>query len=98
MASTLQAKRRKFHARNQLMRLLACPSSAANRFAIVDITGSSAFAAYGSGGRFKGEEVVAAVAIDQNKRADHVNAVIDKLTNWEFATANLESFAQNRYG
>jgi superoxide dismutase, Fe-Mn family len=34
----------------------------------------------------------------QNKRADHVNAVIDKLTNWEFAAANLESFEQNRYG
>jgi superoxide dismutase len=32
----------------------------------------------------------------QNKRADHVNAVIDKLTNWEFAAANLESFEQNR--
>jgi Fe-Mn family superoxide dismutase len=26
----------------------------------------------------------------QNKRADHVNAVIDKLANWEFAADNLE--------
>lgn len=26
----------------------------------------------------------------QNKRADHVNAVIDKLANWEFAAENLE--------
>jgi len=26
----------------------------------------------------------------QNRRADHVNAVIEKLVNWEFATANLE--------
>jgi superoxide dismutase, Fe-Mn family len=25
----------------------------------------------------------------QNKRADHVNAVIDKLASWEFAAANL---------
>ncbi len=25
----------------------------------------------------------------QNKRADHVNAVIDKLANWEFAAQNL---------
>src|SRR6266403_1240532 len=25
----------------------------------------------------------------QNKRADHVNAVIDKLANWEFAAENL---------
>jgi Fe-Mn family superoxide dismutase len=25
----------------------------------------------------------------QNKRVDHVNAVIDKLANWEFATENL---------
>ena len=25
----------------------------------------------------------------QNKRADHVNAVIDKLINWEFAAQNL---------
>jgi Fe-Mn family superoxide dismutase len=33
----------------------------------------------------------------QNKRADHVNAVIDKLANWEFAAANLESFEQNQY-
>ena len=32
----------------------------------------------------------------QNKRADHVNAVIDKLMNWEFAAANLESIEQNR--
>jgi Fe-Mn family superoxide dismutase len=28
----------------------------------------------------------------QNKRADHVNAVIDRLVNWEFAAANLETF------
>jgi Fe-Mn family superoxide dismutase len=26
----------------------------------------------------------------QNRRADHVNAVIDKLANWEFAAENLE--------
>jgi len=26
----------------------------------------------------------------QNKRADHVSAVIDKLANWDFATENLE--------
>ena len=25
----------------------------------------------------------------QNKRADHVNAVLDKLINWEFAAKNL---------
>jgi Fe-Mn family superoxide dismutase len=25
----------------------------------------------------------------QNKRADHVNAVIDKLANWEFAARNM---------
>lgn len=25
----------------------------------------------------------------QNRRADHVNAVIDKLANWEFAAANI---------
>jgi len=25
----------------------------------------------------------------QNKRADHVNALIDKLVNWEFAAENL---------
>ena len=25
----------------------------------------------------------------QNRRADHVNAVIDKLANWEFAAQNL---------
>ena len=34
----------------------------------------------------------------QNKRADHVNALIDKLTNWEFAAANLENFEKNLYG
>jgi Fe-Mn family superoxide dismutase len=34
----------------------------------------------------------------QNKRADHVNALIDKLMNWEFAAANLESFEQSQYG
>jgi Fe-Mn family superoxide dismutase len=32
----------------------------------------------------------------QNKRADHVNAVIDKLTNWEFAAENLARFAAKR--
>jgi len=32
----------------------------------------------------------------QNKRADHVNAVIDKLTNWEFAAENLARFAADR--
>jgi superoxide dismutase, Fe-Mn family len=26
----------------------------------------------------------------QNKRADHINALIDKLANWEFAAENLE--------
>ena len=31
----------------------------------------------------------------QNKRADHVNAVIDKLANWEFAAENLSRLAQN---
>jgi Fe-Mn family superoxide dismutase len=25
----------------------------------------------------------------QNRRADHVNAVLDKLINWEFAAKNL---------
>ena len=34
----------------------------------------------------------------QNKRADHVDAVIDKLMNWEFAAANLESLQQNPRG
>ena len=34
----------------------------------------------------------------QNRRADHVNAVIDKLMNWEFALVNLESFEPSRYG
>jgi Fe-Mn family superoxide dismutase len=34
----------------------------------------------------------------QNKRADHVNAVIDKLMNWQFAAGNLESFEANLYG
>jgi Fe-Mn family superoxide dismutase len=32
----------------------------------------------------------------QNKRADHVQAVIDKLTNWEFAAENLARFTANR--
>ena len=32
----------------------------------------------------------------QNKRADHVQAVIDKLANWEFAAENLARFAANR--
>jgi Fe-Mn family superoxide dismutase len=32
----------------------------------------------------------------QNKRADHVNAVIDKLTNWDFAAENLAEFATDR--
>ena len=27
----------------------------------------------------------------QNKRPDHVNAVIDKLANWEFAAQNLSA-------
>ena len=31
----------------------------------------------------------------QNKRADHVHAVIEKLTNWEFAAENLARFAAN---
>jgi Fe-Mn family superoxide dismutase len=34
----------------------------------------------------------------QNRRADHVNAVIDKLMNWAFALVNLESFEPSRYG
>jgi Fe-Mn family superoxide dismutase len=34
----------------------------------------------------------------QNKRVDHVNAVIDKLMNWQFAAGNLESFEANMYG
>ena len=34
----------------------------------------------------------------QNKRADHVNAVIDKLMNWDFAAGNLESFEPKLYG
>jgi Fe-Mn family superoxide dismutase len=32
----------------------------------------------------------------QNKRADHVNAVIDKLANWDFAAENLAGFAEDR--
>jgi superoxide dismutase, Fe-Mn family len=32
----------------------------------------------------------------QNKRADHVQAVIDKLTNWEFAADNLARSASDR--
>ncbi len=32
----------------------------------------------------------------QNKRADHVNVVIDKLTNWEFAAQNLARFTADR--
>jgi len=31
----------------------------------------------------------------QNKRVDHVHAVIDKLMNWEFAAENLARFAAN---
>jgi Fe-Mn family superoxide dismutase len=26
----------------------------------------------------------------QNRRSDHVNAVVDKLANWDFAAENLE--------
>ena len=33
----------------------------------------------------------------QNKRADHVNALIDKLVNWEFAAENLARFADDRF-
>jgi superoxide dismutase, Fe-Mn family len=33
----------------------------------------------------------------QNKRADHVNAVIDRLINWEFAADNLSSFRQSQF-
>ena len=33
----------------------------------------------------------------QNKRADHVNMVIDKLANWEFAAENLARFASDRF-
>jgi superoxide dismutase len=32
----------------------------------------------------------------QNKRADHVNALIDKLVNWEFAAENLAKFGNDR--
>ena len=32
----------------------------------------------------------------QNKRADHVDALIDRLVNWEFAAENLARFAANR--
>ena len=32
----------------------------------------------------------------QNKRADHVNAIIDKLINWEFAAENLEKAMSSR--
>ena len=32
----------------------------------------------------------------QNKRADHVNAVIDKLANWDFAAENLAGIAEGR--
>jgi superoxide dismutase, Fe-Mn family len=34
----------------------------------------------------------------QNRRADHVNAVIDKLINWEFAAENLESDLPGNHG
>ena len=33
----------------------------------------------------------------QNKRADHVNAVIDKLINWEFAAENLEKAMSSKH-
>jgi superoxide dismutase, Fe-Mn family len=33
----------------------------------------------------------------QNKRADHVNALIDKLVNWEFAAENLARSADDRF-
>jgi Fe-Mn family superoxide dismutase len=32
----------------------------------------------------------------QNKRADHVNAVIEKLANWDFAAENLAGLAEGR--
>jgi len=32
----------------------------------------------------------------QNKRADHVNALIDKLANWDFAAENLAGFSEGR--
>jgi superoxide dismutase, Fe-Mn family len=32
----------------------------------------------------------------QNKRADHVNALIDKVANWEFAAENLARLADDR--
>jgi Fe-Mn family superoxide dismutase len=32
----------------------------------------------------------------QNKRADHVNALIDNLVNWEFAAENLARSADDR--
>jgi superoxide dismutase len=32
----------------------------------------------------------------QNKRADHVNVLIDRLANWEFAAENLARFADDR--
>jgi superoxide dismutase, Fe-Mn family len=33
----------------------------------------------------------------QNKRADHVNAVIERLINWEFAADNLSNFRQSQF-
>jgi Fe-Mn family superoxide dismutase len=33
----------------------------------------------------------------QNKRADHVNAVIGRLINWEFAADNLSSLKQSQF-
>jgi hypothetical protein len=34
----------------------------------------------------------------QNRRADHVNAVLDKLINWEFAAENLENDLDGNHG
>ena len=34
----------------------------------------------------------------QNRRADHVNAVLDKLINWEFAAENLENDPERKHG
>jgi superoxide dismutase, Fe-Mn family len=34
----------------------------------------------------------------QNRRADHVNAVLDKLINWEFAAENLQTDPEGNHG
>jgi superoxide dismutase len=39
----------------------------------------------------------ATASITRNKRADHVNALIDKLVNWEIAAENLARSADDRF-